>query len=83
MPSLTAYNDLRLSFSYPEHFSAAGRAGPLGSRFPVFHLYLFRVLYFHLFTALHAVCLHRSPPIICTKDRAFSRLMSIMNPMHI
>jgi len=55
--------EVRLSFTYSEHFSTACRAGALGGWPAILHSYSFSVFHFLFRAAFHAICLsHKLPP---------------------
>jgi hypothetical protein len=55
---------LLLSLANPEHLGTAFRAGTLSGWFAILHFDCFGIAHFPLGATFHAVCLHRSPPIV-------------------
>ena len=76
-PLLKNTTIIDLALTYPENLSSTVGAYTPCSWLLVLHGNLLWVLDFHLLAALHAVCLHRPPPMFCTKDKSFITWLSI------
>jgi hypothetical protein len=57
------YCSLNLGFADSEHLGTAFGASTLSGRFAILHFNCLGAAHFPFSAALHAVCLHRSPPI--------------------